>query len=69
MMRKKNVTRMLLLSIVFCLLVPFSAAAEYKDEYKMSVVVGSKLPWGQGAERCRSGCGFRKWCSPFSGWA
>jgi len=51
MMRKKNVTRMLLLSMVFCLLAPFSAAAEYKDEYKMSVVVGSKLPWGQGAER------------------
>ena len=28
-----------------------AAAADYKDEYKMSVVVGSKLPWGQGAER------------------
>ena len=26
-------------------------AGEYKDEYKMSVVVGPKLPWGAGATK------------------
>ena len=32
---------------------PFSAMAEtkYKKEYKMSVVVGPKLPWGAGATK------------------
>ncbi len=27
------------------------AATDYKPEYKMSVVVGSKLPWGEGATK------------------
>lgn len=27
------------------------AAAKYKDEYKLSVVVGPKMPWGQGGTR------------------
>ena len=27
------------------------AASDYKDEYKMSVVVGPKLPWGAGATK------------------
>jgi tripartite ATP-independent transporter DctP family solute receptor len=27
------------------------AASDYKDEYKMSVVVGPKLPWGEGATK------------------
>ena len=40
------------IAIALLLVLPLSAsAADYKDEYKMSVVVGSKLPWGQGAER------------------
>ena len=49
-MKRKSKLYLALLFAVAVLL-PFSAAAEYKDEYKMSVVVGSKLPWGQGAER------------------
>ena len=48
---KKGVMRITVLSVMFCLVIPFTAAAGYKDEYKMSVVVGSKLPWGQGAQR------------------
>ncbi len=45
-----------LLSVVIFLLaltVPASlfAAAKYKEEYKMSVVVGPKLPWGAGATK------------------
>ena len=48
---KTGVMRSALLAVMFCLIVPFSASAEYKDEYKMSVVVGSKLPWGEGAQR------------------
>ncbi len=46
-----------LLSFTFvgllALAVPASvfAASEYKDEYKMSVVVGPKLPWGEGATK------------------
>lgn len=48
---KTGVMRIAVLATMFCLVVPFTAAAEYKDEYKMSVVVGSKLPWGQGAQR------------------
>lgn len=45
-------TRSLLLAMVACLmLVPGVALAgsKYKKEYKMSVVVGPKLPWGAGA--------------------
>lgn len=45
-------TRSLLLAMVACLmLVPSLALAgsKYKKEYKMSVVVGPKLPWGAGA--------------------
>lgn len=48
---KRNITRYLLFIFMAAILLPLSASAEYKDEYKMSVVVGSKLPWGQGAER------------------
>lgn len=48
---KTGVIRSTVLAVVLCLIVPFTAAAEYKDEYKMSVVVGSKLPWGEGAQR------------------
>ena len=48
---KTGVMRSAVLVMMFCLALPFTAAAEYKDEYKMSVVVGSKLPWGQGAQR------------------
>jgi tripartite ATP-independent transporter DctP family solute receptor len=38
-------------ALLFFCTIPSLAIADYKDEYKMSVVVGSKLPWGQGAER------------------
>ncbi len=44
--------RSMLLSLMLCLLVvPGLALAggKYKKEYKMSVVVGPKLPWGAGA--------------------
>lgn len=38
--------------LVFCAFpVALSAASDYKDEYKMSVVVGPKLPWGAGATK------------------
>lgn len=50
-MRTKTFSHVLLLAMALCLVLPLGAAAKYKDEYKMSVVVGSKLPWGQGAER------------------
>jgi tripartite ATP-independent transporter DctP family solute receptor len=45
-------TRLSLFTLMACLvLVPslVLAQAKYKDEYKMSVVVGPKLPWGEGA--------------------
>jgi tripartite ATP-independent transporter DctP family solute receptor len=48
---KRNMKLYLVLLFAVAVILPMSAAAEYKDEYKMSVVVGSKLPWGQGAER------------------
>ena len=48
-------TRALLYAAVACLvlLIPVlaSAAPEYKSEYKMSVVVGPKMPWGEGATK------------------
>ncbi len=44
--------------VLFCLAIMFIftsssvyAAGKYKKEYKLSVVVGSKLPWGAGATR------------------
>jgi len=49
------IKRSLLFTFLALLLVslPFSALAEtqYKKEYKMSVVVGPKLPWGAGATK------------------
>jgi tripartite ATP-independent transporter DctP family solute receptor len=36
---------------VFFLLSSAGWAAEYKDEYKLSVVVGPKGPWGEGAQK------------------
>ena len=33
----------------FALSAPASAAS-YKDEYKLSIVVGTAFPWGQGAQ-------------------
>jgi tripartite ATP-independent transporter DctP family solute receptor len=47
-------TRSMLCTVVACLmLLPalVLAAPEYKKEYKMSVVVGPKLPWGAGATK------------------
>jgi TRAP-type C4-dicarboxylate transport system substrate-binding protein len=43
-----NVMAVLLLSLAF---VASVQAADYKKEYKMSVVVGPKLPWGAGATK------------------
>lgn len=37
--------------LIVAVMAPITAGAAYKDEYKMSVVVGSNMPWGQGAER------------------
>jgi TRAP-type transport system periplasmic protein len=49
-MLKRRLTFFVFLS--FCLFLAFTAgAAEYKKEYKMSVVVGPKLPWGAGATK------------------
>lgn len=49
-MMKYRFTLFILLS--FSLLFAFTAtAANYKKEYKMSVVVGPKLPWGAGATK------------------
>ncbi|MFW2367689.1 MAG: DctP family TRAP transporter solute-binding subunit [Desulforhopalus sp.] len=48
-------TRSLLFAAILCLamIVPAIcfAASDYKKEYKMSVVVGPKLPWGAGATK------------------
>ena len=43
----------LLIAVGVCLglVLPGLSMAKYKKEYKMSVVVGPKLPWGQGATR------------------
>lgn len=36
--------------MLFAIIVPsITMAQDYKDEYKMSVVVGPKMPWGEGA--------------------
>lgn len=46
--------RSLVLGLVMAFLVVMAAgamAAPYKSEYKMSVVVGPKLPWGEGAQK------------------
>ncbi len=49
-MLKRRLTIFMLLS--FSLIFAFTAtAADYKKEYKMSVVVGPKLPWGAGATK------------------
>ncbi|PHR25921.1 MAG: C4-dicarboxylate ABC transporter [Desulfotalea sp.] len=45
-------TRSLLFALIACLVLMPSfalAGSKYKKEYKMSVVVGPKLPWGAGA--------------------
>ncbi len=41
------------LMVFFCSLIVAAtgAAGTYKKEYSMSVVVGHKLPWGEGAAR------------------
>lgn len=47
--------RLMMLVAAVCLAMalpcPVLAKGKYKDEYKMSVVVGPKLPWGEGATR------------------
>lgn len=47
---KKHLISFLLPFLVMALAIPSVATAGYKSEYKMSVVVGSKLPWGAGAQ-------------------
>ncbi|THB77475.1 MAG: DctP family TRAP transporter solute-binding subunit [Desulfobulbaceae bacterium] len=46
-----HLRRIILFFLVVCVSFPAATFASYKDEYKMSVVVGAKLPWGQGAQR------------------
>ena len=41
----------ILIILAFCLPQQAVAGAKYKDEYKMSVVVGPKFPWGEGATK------------------
>lgn len=48
MKRRFSLVLMVLFSLVFAF---FAMAGEYKNEYKMSVVVGPKLPWGAGATK------------------
>ena len=49
-MLKRSLTVLVLLGFSF--MCSFSATAgDYKKEYKMSVVVGPKLPWGAGATK------------------
>ncbi len=46
--------RLISLSLVFCMMLGFVctvSAANYKPEYKMSIVVGPTGPWGEGAAR------------------
>ncbi len=56
-MNHKSLRRLSLCGLIACLLIlPLSvlnasAAGKYKKEYKMSVVVGPKMPWGAGAIR------------------
>ncbi len=49
-MLKRIVLLPVVAGLLFCLPL-FAAAADYKKEYKMSVVVGPKFPWGQGATK------------------
>lgn len=48
---KKSSLLFCALFVMACLMPQFGFSAGYKDEYKMSVVVGSKLPWGAGATK------------------
>lgn len=41
----------LLVSLSLVMLLPAPAPAAYKSEYKLSVVVGPKFPWGEGATK------------------
>ncbi len=41
----------ILLSLMLLVCSSVAIAADYKAEYRMSVVVGSNLPWGEGATR------------------
>ncbi len=47
-----RMSRKIFALLVLTLLLPaLAAAGQYKREYKLSVVVGPKLPWGEGATR------------------
>ena len=41
----------ILMILAFCLPQQVVAGTKYKDEYKMSVVVGPRFPWGEGATK------------------
>lgn len=41
----------LVVSLSLAMLLPAPAPAAYKSEYKLSVVVGPKFPWGEGATK------------------
>lgn len=49
---KKKVLFVLLAGFAIVCLTPYAPwAGPYKDEYKMSIVVGPKGPWGEGAQK------------------
>ena len=50
-MLKRTLVFALALGVLMCMPAFSDAAGKYKKEYKMSVVVGPKLPWGQGATK------------------
>lgn len=50
-MRAFSLMSGLIMVLAVCLPQQVLAAAKYKDEYKLSVVVGPKMPWGEGATK------------------
>lgn len=50
-MRTFSLLSVLVIILAFCLPPQIFAASKYKNEYKLSVVVGPKMPWGEGATK------------------
>jgi tripartite ATP-independent transporter DctP family solute receptor len=48
---KKKLSILLVLALVLFAHISVVSAAQFKDEYKLSVVVGPGFPWGAGAEK------------------
>ncbi|PIU32513.1 MAG: TRAP transporter substrate-binding protein DctP, partial [Syntrophobacteraceae bacterium CG07_land_8_20_14_0_80_61_8] len=50
-MNRSLATKLLLVAVLLSLIAVPGWAANYKDEYKLSVVVGPKGPWGEAAQK------------------